>query len=155
MSDYQYDLLSVGRACLDLYADEVGVPFPEVEHFSAYVGGCPANVAVSARRLGLRVAMLSAVGEDLVGDFVLRFLADEGIETRYVARKGGARLLSRAATEGRPSLRGLQTFPPPHDLGTRPATGPQGAPSGIMPAQDWPLGRCCREPPDTLPDECG
>lgn len=87
----RYDLLSVGRACLDLYADEVGVPFPEVEHFSAYVGGCPANIAVSARRLGLRVAMLSAVGEDLVGDFVLRFLNGEGIETRYIARKPGTR----------------------------------------------------------------
>ena len=87
----QFDLMSVGRACLDLYADEVGVPFPEVEHFSAYVGGCPANIAVSARRLGLRVAMLSAVGEDLVGDFVLRFLDGERIETQYVTRKGGSR----------------------------------------------------------------
>jgi 5-dehydro-2-deoxygluconokinase len=87
----RYDLLSVGRACLDLYADEVGVPFPEVEHFSAYVGGCPANIAVSARRLGLRVAVLSAVGADLVGDFVLRFLNQEGIETSYIARKAAAR----------------------------------------------------------------
>jgi 5-dehydro-2-deoxygluconokinase len=91
MSQPAYDLLSVGRACLDLYADEVGVPFPQIEHFAAYVGGCPANVAVSARRLGLRVAMLSAVGEDLVGDFVLRFLESEGIETRYIARKPGYR----------------------------------------------------------------
>lgn len=92
MSDQKrYDLLSVGRACLDLYADEVGVPFPEVEHFAAYVGGCPANIAVSARRLGLRVAMLSAVGEDLVGDFVLRFLDGEGIETAPVARKSHSR----------------------------------------------------------------
>jgi 5-dehydro-2-deoxygluconokinase len=87
----KYDLMSVGRACLDLYADEVGVPFPEVEHFAAYVGGCPANIAVSARRLGLRVAVLSAVGGDLVGDFVLRFLEGEGIETRYIARKAGSR----------------------------------------------------------------
>ena len=86
-----YDLLSMGRACIDLYADEVGVPFPEVEHFSAYVGGCPANIAVGTRRLGLRVAMLSAVGQDLVGDFVLKFLADEGVETRYVPKKAGYR----------------------------------------------------------------
>jgi 5-dehydro-2-deoxygluconokinase len=92
MSDNgHYDLMSVGRACLDLYADEVGVPFPEIEHFAAYVGGCPANIAVSARRLGLRVAVLSAVGEDLVGDFVLRFLDGEGIETRYISRKQGCR----------------------------------------------------------------
>ena len=86
-----YDLMSMGRACLDLYAMEIGVPFPEIESFAAYVGGCPANIAVGARRLGLRVAMLSAVGADPVGDFVLKFLADEGIETRYVSVKTGSR----------------------------------------------------------------
>ena len=63
-----YDLLSMGRACLDLYANEIGVPFPEIKTFSAYVGGCPANVVVGAQRLGLRTAMLAAIGEDLVAD---------------------------------------------------------------------------------------
>ena len=86
-----YDLISMGRACLDLYANEVGVPFAEVQNFAAYVGGCPANVAVGARRLGLEVAMLSAVGDDPVGDFVLRFLGQEGIATDWVTRKAGVR----------------------------------------------------------------
>ncbi|MBN1584651.1 MAG: 5-dehydro-2-deoxygluconokinase [Anaerolineae bacterium] len=87
----KYDLLSMGRACIDLYADEIGVSFPDIKHFSAYVGGCPANIAVGTRRLGLRVAMLSAVGQDLVGEFVLQFLAGEGVETRYVPAKPGYR----------------------------------------------------------------
>ena len=87
----RYDLISMGRACIDLYADEVGVPFPQVEHFAAYVGGCPANIAVSAGRLGLRVAMVSAVGEDLPGEFVLRFLAGEGIDTGHISLKPGTR----------------------------------------------------------------
>ena len=84
-----YDLISMGRACLDLYANEVGVPFAKVRNFAAYVGGCPANVAVGARRLGLNVAMFSAVGDDPVGDFVQRFLDQEGIATDWVARKAG------------------------------------------------------------------
>jgi 5-dehydro-2-deoxygluconokinase len=87
----RYDLISMGRACLDLYANEVGVPFPEVKNFAAYVGGCPANIAVGARRLGLDVAMLSAVGDDPVGDFVLRFLRQEGIGTDWMTRKAGVR----------------------------------------------------------------
>jgi 5-dehydro-2-deoxygluconokinase len=87
----RYDLISLGRACLDLYANEVGVPFPEVKNFAAYVGGCPANIAVGARRLGLDVAMLSAVGDDPVGDFVYKFLQDEGIDISLVARKPGYR----------------------------------------------------------------
>ncbi|NLS78973.1 MAG: 5-dehydro-2-deoxygluconokinase [Chloroflexi bacterium] len=82
-----YDLISIGRACLDLYANEIGVALPEVKSFAAYVGGCPANVAVGAARLGLKVAMVSAVGADPVGDFVQRFLAAEGIETKYISRK--------------------------------------------------------------------
>ncbi|HEX8338049.1 MAG TPA: 5-dehydro-2-deoxygluconokinase [Pyrinomonadaceae bacterium] len=87
----EYDLLTVGRSSIDLYANEVGAPFPEIKSFAAYVGGCPTNIAVSARRLGLRTALLNAVGEDLVGDFVTNFLKGEGVETRYGVRKRGRR----------------------------------------------------------------
>jgi 5-dehydro-2-deoxygluconokinase len=90
-AEREYDLISMGRACLDLYANEIGVPFPEIQSFSAYVGGCPANIVVGAQRLGLKTAMLSAIGEDLVGDFVQRFLANEGIETKFMCRKPGRR----------------------------------------------------------------
>jgi 5-dehydro-2-deoxygluconokinase len=90
-TDATYDLISMGRACIDLYAVEIGVPFEDIKNFAAYVGGCPANVAVGSRRLGLQVAMLSAVGADPVGDFVCKFLAGEGIETRYISRKLGSR----------------------------------------------------------------
>jgi 5-dehydro-2-deoxygluconokinase len=57
-----FDLLTMGRSSIDLYANEVGAPFTEIKSFAAYVGGCPTNVAVSARRLGLRTALLNAVG---------------------------------------------------------------------------------------------
>jgi 5-dehydro-2-deoxygluconokinase len=87
----EYDILTVGRSSIDLYANEVGAPFTEIKSFAAYVGGCPTNIAVSARRLGLRTALLNAVGEDLVGDFVKSFLDKEGVETRYGVRKRGRR----------------------------------------------------------------
>lgn len=41
--------------------------------------------------MGLDVAVLTAVGDDKVGDFILRFLRDEGVDTRFVPRKPGAR----------------------------------------------------------------
>lgn len=87
----EFDLLTVGRSSIDLYANEVGAPFTEIKSFAAYVGGCPTNIAVSARRLGLRTALLNAVGEDLVGDFVKSFLDREGVETKYGVRKRGRR----------------------------------------------------------------
>ncbi len=83
----RYDVLAIGRSSIDLYAHQIGVPMTEVTSFDAYVGGCPTNISVGTRRLGLRSALLTAVGEDQVGDFVLAFLEREGIETRYIPRK--------------------------------------------------------------------
>src|SRR5205823_6269458 len=42
-------------------------------------------------RLGLSTALLTAVGEDPVGDFVLAFLEREGVETRFIPRKPARR----------------------------------------------------------------
>ncbi len=86
-----YDLLTMGRSSIDLYANDVGAPFEEIKSFAAYVGGSPTNIAVGARRLGLSVALLSSVGDDKVGDFILHFLRAEGVETQFVARKPGRR----------------------------------------------------------------
>jgi 5-dehydro-2-deoxygluconokinase len=87
----QYDTLHMGRSSIDLYSSDVGAPFPEITGFAAYVGGSPTNISVGARRLGLRSALLTGIGLDPVGDFVLRFLEEEGVETRFVVRKPGRR----------------------------------------------------------------
>lgn len=86
-----YDVLTMGRSCIDLYAHQIGVPITEVTSFDAYVGGCPTNISVGTRRLGLRSALLTAVGDDQVADFVLAFLQREGVETRFIPRKPGRR----------------------------------------------------------------
>ncbi len=86
-----YDLVAVGRSSIDLYANDIGAPFSEIKSFAAYVGGCPTNIAVGAQRLGLKTALVTAVGEDPVADFILKFLRDEGIDTQYIPRKQGAR----------------------------------------------------------------
>jgi 5-dehydro-2-deoxygluconokinase len=86
-----YDLLSMGRSGMDLYAEQVGAPFEAIRSFSAYVGGSPANIAVGAQRLGLRSVLLTAVGADPVGDFILHGLRREGVETRFIPRKPGTR----------------------------------------------------------------
>lgn len=86
-----FDLITMGRSSIDLYANDVGAPFPDIKSFAAYVGGSPTNIAVGARRLGLHAAVLTAVGEDPVGDFVLSFLNHEGVVTRFITRKPGTR----------------------------------------------------------------
>ena len=79
----------MGRSCIDLYSNDVGAPFVDVTSFGAYVGGCPTNISVGTRRLGLNSALLTAVGNDLTGDFVLNFLNKEGVDTRFIPRKAG------------------------------------------------------------------
>ena len=86
-----YDVLAVGRSSIDLYAHEIGRAMADVRSFDAYVGGCPTNVSVGTRRLGLRSALLTAVGDDQVGDFVTAFLERERVETRFIPRKPGRR----------------------------------------------------------------
>lgn len=86
-----FDVLTMGRSSIDLYAHQIGVPITDVTSFDAYVGGCPTNISVGTRRLGLRSALLTAVGDDQVGDFVLAFLDREGVDTRFVPRKKGHR----------------------------------------------------------------
>src|SRR5688572_8512873 len=73
----RFDLITMGRSSIDLYANDIGAPFEDIGSFAAYVGGSPLNIAVGAQRLGLRTALLTAVGDDKVGDFILDFLRRE------------------------------------------------------------------------------
>src|SRR5919199_1327808 len=91
MAAATYDVLSMGRSSIDLYSNDVGAAFVDITSFAAYVGGCPTNISVGTRRLGLRPALLTAVGEDVVGDFILHFLEQEGVETAFIPRKPGRR----------------------------------------------------------------
>src|SRR5262245_40560508 len=86
-----FDVLTMGRSSIDLYAHQISVPMTEVTSFDAYVGGCPTNIAVGTRRLGLNSMLLTAVGDDEVGDFILNFLSHETIDTRFIPRKAGHR----------------------------------------------------------------
>ena len=82
-----YDSLHMGRSSIDLYANDIGAPFVDIQSYAAYVGGSPTNISVGAKRLGLKTALLTAVGDDPVGDFILHFLNNEGIDTRFIPRK--------------------------------------------------------------------
>jgi len=74
---------------MDLYSNDVGVDFVHIKSFAAYVGGSPTNMSVGCRRLGLKSALLTAFGEDPVGDFVVHFLTEEGVNVHFSPRKPG------------------------------------------------------------------
>jgi 5-dehydro-2-deoxygluconokinase len=74
----------MGRAAVDLYGEQIGARLEDVATFARYLGGSPANTAVGAARLGLRVAMVSRVGDEQNGRFVREALAREGVDVSQV-----------------------------------------------------------------------
>ena len=77
-------LLTIGRVSVDLYAEQLGVPLAEVQTFAKSIGGSPTNVAVAAARLGIRSAVVTAVGDDEFGGYVRGALRGFGVDTRFV-----------------------------------------------------------------------
>ena len=53
-------------------------------------GGAPANVAVGFARLGGRSAVVTKLGEDFFGDFLVETLRREGVDTSFVRRTAAA-----------------------------------------------------------------
>ncbi|MBV7329087.1 5-dehydro-2-deoxygluconokinase [Chloroflexi bacterium TSY] len=91
MSTIRFDLITIGRVSMDLFAENIGAPFDEITGFETGVGGSPSNIAIGSSRLGLKTALLTAVGDDEVGKFVLRYLRDSGVATDYIPTKSGTR----------------------------------------------------------------
>lgn len=50
------------------------------------LGGAPANAARHAKKLGAKASIISAVGEDSLGDEILQILKDEKINTNLIQR---------------------------------------------------------------------
>ncbi|HEV3066710.1 MAG TPA: sugar kinase [Streptosporangiaceae bacterium] len=61
-----------------------------VDGISLEIGGSASITAVAAARLGLRVALAAAVGDDPAGRFMLAALAAEGVDTSHVAVRSDA-----------------------------------------------------------------
>jgi 5-dehydro-2-deoxygluconokinase len=78
------DVITIGRSSVDLYGDQIGGRLEDMGSFSKYVGGSPTNIACGAARLGLRTAVITAVGDEHMGRFVTEELAREGVDTRGV-----------------------------------------------------------------------
>ncbi|HEY7460059.1 MAG TPA: 5-dehydro-2-deoxygluconokinase [Xanthobacteraceae bacterium] len=83
------DLVTLGRAAVDLYGEQIGGRLEDMSSFAKYLGGCPANIAVGAARLGLNVGIITRVGDDHMGRFVREALAAEGIDVSQVKSDPG------------------------------------------------------------------
>jgi 5-dehydro-2-deoxygluconokinase len=81
MSDPVLDLISIGRSSVDLYGQQIGGRLEDMASFSKAVGGCPTNIAIGTARLGLKSAVITRVGDEQMGRFILEQLQREGVDT--------------------------------------------------------------------------
>ncbi len=79
-----FDLICLGRAAVDLYGEQIGGRLEDVRTFAKYLGGSSANLAAGTSRLGLRVSMLTRVGDEHMGRFVREALHREGVDVSHV-----------------------------------------------------------------------
>ncbi|MCR6633608.1 5-dehydro-2-deoxygluconokinase [Devosia sp.] len=78
------DVITIGRASVDLYGQQIGTRLEDIGSFAKSVGGCPTNISVGTARLGLKSALITRVGNEQMGRFIREQLQREGVETKGV-----------------------------------------------------------------------
>lgn len=84
-------VVAIGELLIDFVPLETGRPLSQVARFERVAGGAPANVAAAVARLGGASALISQVGNDPFGDFLIEKLASEGVDVASVSRTDRAR----------------------------------------------------------------
>ena len=84
MTDKTLDIITIGRASVDLYGAQVGGRLEDMGTFEKYIGGSPTNIACGTARLGLRAGLITRVGDEHMGRFIREQLIREGVSTEGV-----------------------------------------------------------------------
>src|SRR5215467_11576675 len=79
------DVMCLGRFAVDFYAQQIGARLEDVTSFAKYLGGSSANTAFGCARLGLKSALISRIGDDAMGHFLLETMAREGCDVSHVS----------------------------------------------------------------------
>lgn len=84
MTDNHIDLLCVGETLVDFISTERTASLTDANQFTRYLGGSPANIAVTLARLGGRAAVASRVGAGAFGQFLRRELEARHVSTEFL-----------------------------------------------------------------------
>lgn len=81
-----YDLILLGRVAIDFNPIDYYKTLAESETFKKYVGGSPANIAIGLSRLNKKCGFISRVSDDRLGDYVLDYFVNEGVDISHIKR---------------------------------------------------------------------
>jgi len=85
------EAIVIGRVGVDLTPATPRTTLAAADAFVRAVGGFAGNIATGLARLGIRTAIVSAVGDDSHGDHVRSFLAGEGVDVESIVTMPGSR----------------------------------------------------------------
>ena len=80
------DLLSVGELLIDMISTDFADSMDAVESYRRIVGGSPANLAMNMKRLGNNSGLISSIGKDGFGDFLMGYVRNLGLNTEGVVQ---------------------------------------------------------------------
>jgi len=79
-------VLCLGEVLFDCLADQLGLKLEQVQSWTPYPGGAPANVACALAKLGTPAGFIGAVGEDESGNALVKLLQEVGVDTTGMQR---------------------------------------------------------------------
>ncbi|NEP00017.1 MAG: carbohydrate kinase [Symploca sp. SIO2E9] len=79
-------VLCLGEVLFDLLADQLGRSLEQVESWTPYPGGAPANVACALVKLGTSAGFVGCVGKDEQGESLVKLLQEVGVDSTGVQR---------------------------------------------------------------------
>ena len=79
-------VLCLGEILFDRLANQLGRSLEQVESWTSYPGGAPANVACALAKLGTSAGFVGCVGQDEPGDILVQLLQTIGVDVRGVQR---------------------------------------------------------------------
>lgn len=88
----EFDIIFLGRVAVDFnpaYTDAVKEefkPLKKVHYFEKFVGGSPANTACGITKHGMKAGFFATVSDDQLGDFVVDYFNERGIDTSHITR---------------------------------------------------------------------
>lgn len=83
-------LFSIGEVLIDFIPLQKGVALKDVIAFERAPGGAPANVAAAVAKYGQEADMISKLGTDAFGDFLVEQLTKAGVNTNKIFRTNEA-----------------------------------------------------------------
>lgn len=83
-SSINLDVITMGRCSVDLYGQQIGSRLEDIASFAKSAGGSPTNIAIGTARLGLKSGLITRVGDEQMGRFILEQMAREGVSTRGI-----------------------------------------------------------------------